>query len=142
VFGFLASDRQDLGAALNELATALGQVQGFISSNRSLIKSNVSKLASITKVLVRERASLAETLDVAPLAVDNVINAYNATTHTLVGRGDLNELSMGPGAQQPGAAGPAGAVPLPASELRSLPPLPLPAVGLYGTPQAALAGGH
>jgi phospholipid/cholesterol/gamma-HCH transport system substrate-binding protein len=139
VFGFLASDRQDLGAALNQLATALGQVQGFISSNRSLIKSNVSKLASITHILVRERASLAEALDVAPLAVDNVVNAYDATTRTLNGRGDLNELSMGQGASSQagaGATGPAGAVPLPASELRSLPPLPLPAVGLYGTPRA------
>jgi phospholipid/cholesterol/gamma-HCH transport system substrate-binding protein len=144
VFGFLASDRQDLGAALNELATALGQVQGFISSNRSLIKSNVSKLASITHILVRERASLAETLDVAPLATDNVVNAYDATTRTLNGRGDLNELSMGQGATSQagaGAPGPAGAVPLPASVLRALPPLPLPAVGLYGTPQA-LPGGR
>jgi phospholipid/cholesterol/gamma-HCH transport system substrate-binding protein len=150
VFGFLAADRQDLGAALNQLATALGQVQGFIATNRSLITSNVTKLATITSILVRERASLAETLDVAPLAVDNVVNAYNATTRTLNGRGDLNELSMGPGAQQAGAAslpaagppGPAGAVPLPPSSLGKLPPLPLPAVGLYGTPQAALGGGR
>jgi phospholipid/cholesterol/gamma-HCH transport system substrate-binding protein len=150
VSSFLASDRQDLGAALSELATALGQVQTFVADNRSLIKSNVTKLASITHILVKERASLAETLDVAPLAVDNVVNAYNATTHTLDGRGDLNELSMGSGAgqvsaaPQPGAgtAGPAGSVSLPVSELRKLPPLPLPAVGLYGTPQAALAGGR
>jgi phospholipid/cholesterol/gamma-HCH transport system substrate-binding protein len=150
VTGFLSSDRQNLAAALNQLATALGQVQGFIATNRSLITSNVTKLAAITHILVKERASLAETLDVAPLAVDNVVNAYNATTHTLTGRGDLNELSMGPGAQQlgatapvgAGAAGPAGAVPLPPSSLHKLPPLPLPAVGLYGTPEAALAGGR
>jgi len=150
VTGFLASDRQNLAAALSQLATALGQVQGFIATNRSLITSNVTKLAAITHILVKERASLAETLDVAPLAVDNVVNAYNATTHTLTGRGDLNELSMGPGAQQLGAttpvgagtAGPAGAVPLPPSSLHKLPPLPLPAVGLYGTPEAALAGGR
>src|SRR5215469_7651350 len=150
VSGFLAADRQDLAAALNQLATALGQVQGFIANNRSLITSNVTKLASLTHILVKERASLAETLDVAPLAVDNVVNAYNATTCTLTGRGDLNELSMGPGAQQlgatapvgAGASGPAGAVPLPPSSLRKLPPLPLPAVGLYGTPEAALAGGR
>ncbi len=150
VTGFLASDRQNLAAALSQLATALGQVQGFIATNRSLITSNVTKLAAITHILVKERASLAETLDVAPLAVDNVVNAYNATTHTLTGRGDLNELSMGPGARQLGAttpagagtAGPAGAVPLPPSSLHKLPPLPLPAVGLYGTPEAALAGGR
>ena len=150
VTGFLASDRQNLAAALSQLATALGQVQSFIATNRSLITSNVTKLAAITHILVKERASLAETLDVAPLAVDNVVNAYNATNRTLTGRGNLNELSMGPGAQQlgatapvgAGAAGPAGAVPLPPSSLHKLPPLPLPAVGLYGTPEAALAGGR
>src|SRR5215470_250691 len=150
VTGFLASDRQNLAATLSQLATALGQVQSFIATNRSLITSNVTKLAAITHILVKERASLAETLDVAPLAVDNVVNAYNATNRTLTGRGNLNELSMGPGAQQlgatapvgAGAAGPAGAVPLPPSSLHKLPPLPLPAVGLYGTPEAALAGGR
>jgi phospholipid/cholesterol/gamma-HCH transport system substrate-binding protein len=157
VSSFLASDRQDLGAALSDLATALGQVQGFIADNRGLITSNVTKLASITKILVDERASLAETLDDAPLAVDNVVNAYDATNHTLDGRGDLNELSMGKsgrelgftpnltGSAAPGTAGvqgPSGAVPLPASEIRTLPPLPLPAVGLYGTPQAVNAGGR
>jgi virulence factor Mce-like protein len=145
VSGFLASDRQDLGTALNELATALGQVQTFIADNRGLIKSNVTKLAQITAILVKERASLAETLDAAPLAVDNVLNAYDATNRTLDGRGDLNELSMAPGAStsvSTGVLGPAGAVPLPSSALSALPPLPLPAVGLYGTPQAATAGGR
>ena len=60
VFGFLASDRQDLGGALHELSIALGQVQGFIANNRGLIKTNVTKLAAITQILVDERASLAE----------------------------------------------------------------------------------
>jgi phospholipid/cholesterol/gamma-HCH transport system substrate-binding protein len=152
VSGFLAADRQDLGAALNQLATALGQVQGFIANNRSLLKSNITRLASITKILVDERASLTEAVNTIPLAVDNVVNAYDSTNKTLDGRGDLNELSMGPGAHDlqaitsggtgAGSAGPAGAVPLSPSALRAVPPLPLPAVGLYGTPEAALAGGR
>jgi len=152
VSGFLASDRQDLGAALNELATALGQVQGFIASNRSLLKSNVAKLAAITKILADERASLSEAVNTIPLAVDNVVNAYDSVNRTLDGRGNLNELSMGPGAHDlaaitpggtgAGSAGPTGAVPLSPSALRAVPPLPLPAVGLYGTPEAALAGGR
>src|SRR5262249_6219049 len=122
VSGFLASDRQDLGAALNELATALGQVQGFIASNRSLLKSNVAKLAAITKILADERASLSEAVNTIPLAVDNVVNAYDSVNRTLDGRGNLNELSMGPGAHDlaaitpggtgAGSAGPAAAVPL------------------------------
>jgi ABC-type transporter Mla subunit MlaD len=151
VTGFLASDRTDLGAALHELSIALGQVQGFISGNRALIKSNVGKLASITKLLVEEKASLAEALNDIPLAADNVVNAYDSTNHTLDGRGDLNELSMGPGAGDltaitpggtgTGSSGPAGAVPLSSSALRAVPPLPLPAVGLYGTPRALAGGG-
>jgi phospholipid/cholesterol/gamma-HCH transport system substrate-binding protein len=152
VSGFLAADRQNLGAALNLLATALGQVQGFIANNRSLLKSNITKLASITKILADEKASLTEAVNTIPLAVDNVVNAYDSTNRTLDGRGNLNELSMGPGAHDlqaitsggtgAGGAGPAGAVPLSPSALRAVPPLPLPAVGLYGTPEAALAGGR
>jgi virulence factor Mce-like protein len=152
VSGFLASDRQDLGAALHELSIALGQVQGFIASNRGLIKSNVAKLAAITRLLVDERASLAEALDSIPLAADNVVNAYDSANRTLDGRGDLNELSMGPGANDlqaitpggsgAGSSGPAGAVPLSPSALRAVPPLPLPAVGLYGTTEAVQGGGR
>jgi len=152
VFGFLASDRQNLGAALHELSIALGLVQGFIANNRGLIKTNVAKLAAITKILADEKASLSEAVNTIPLAVDNVVNAYDATNHTLDGRGDLNELSMGPGTHAltaitaggtgTGGGGPAGAVPLSPWALRAVPPLPLPAVGLYGTPEAVQAGGR
>ena len=156
VSAFLAGDRQDLSAAISDLAVALGQIKSFIGSNRGLITANVTKLAAITSTLVRERASLAETLDVAPLAADNLINAYDATTHTLVGRGDLNELSMGKGAikgaatqaittadtQPGGPAAPPGSVPVPSAGSSLLPPLPLPAVGTeYATPQALMRGG-
>jgi phospholipid/cholesterol/gamma-HCH transport system substrate-binding protein len=152
VSGFLASDRQQLAGALHELAIALGQVQGFIAANRSLIKSNVAKLALVTHVLVAERASLAQALDTAPLAADNLVAAYDATHRTLDGRGDLNELSMGPAALTlsglpragiPGQGLPAGTVEVTMSERAALPPLPLPAVGpVFGTPQAILAGGR
>jgi phospholipid/cholesterol/gamma-HCH transport system substrate-binding protein len=92
VFGFLSGDRQELAGALDEMATALGQVKTFIADNRGLITSNLSKLASITQILVNERASLAQALDVLPLAVDNVVGAYDPASHTLAGRGDLREL--------------------------------------------------
>jgi phospholipid/cholesterol/gamma-HCH transport system substrate-binding protein len=92
----LADERGDLGAALSELATALGQVQGFIKDNREVLKSNVDKLASITQVLVNQRAALAETLDVAPLALGNLQNSYNAASGTLDTRANINELNQPP----------------------------------------------
>ena len=148
VSAFLASDRHDLAAAISELAVALGRVKSFIGGNRALLESNVRKLAAITSLLVRERASLAMALDVAPLAADNLVHAYNVSSRTLVGRGYLAELIRGnvpQGAfttsdtQPSGAMGPIGAVPVPLSVAGSLPPLPLPSAGpVYGTPAALL----
>jgi phospholipid/cholesterol/gamma-HCH transport system substrate-binding protein len=153
VSAFLASDRQDLSAAISQLAVALNQVKGFIGGNRTLIESNVSKLASITSLLVRERASLAEALNVAPLAADNLVGAYDAASRTLVSRGYLGELIRGnvtTGATAPfttadtqpaGQVAPLGSVAVPQSLTATLPPLPLPSAGtVYGTPQALLAG--
>ncbi|HEX3783955.1 MAG TPA: MCE family protein [Pseudonocardiaceae bacterium] len=159
VSGFLADDRQNLGLALNELADALGQVQSFISNNRGEIKSNVDKLASISQVLVDQRASLAEALDDAPLAVDNLLGAYDPTNHTLDGRGDLLELAPQSGptgkpsallASTPtcsyldvgsssldaacAAGGGNGLMPVGPTQQRALPELPLPTSGtVYGT---------
>lgn len=147
VTGFLSGDRQQLSAAISTLATALSQVQQFIANNRSLLTSNVNKLASITAILSSERASLAEALDTAPLAADNLLNAYDATTKTLDGRADLNEFSMTAAgtagdAASPGADAPAGSVAVLTTDIAGLPPLPLPSVGTeYSTPQALLACG-
>ncbi|MGO1056662.1 MCE family protein [Crossiella sp. CA198] len=93
---FLAAEREDLGAAVRELAGALMSVEGFIRDNREQLKSNVDKLASITKVLVDQRAALAEVLDVAPLALGNLQNTYNASSGTLDTRTNINELTRPP----------------------------------------------
>ena len=122
VTGLLAADRDELGAALRELAIALGQVRAFIRENRALLKEDVDKLASLTRVLVDQRASLAEAMDVLPLNATNLLNSYDPATRTLMGRGDLNEISMGPisgltGAPQtaPGSTPPSGPASGPAS---------------------------
>lgn len=95
VVGFFADNKDDLTGALEELGKALGQVKTFIEDNRGELKKNVDRLVPITRTLVEQRASLAEALDVAPLAAGNVVNAYNPDTRTLDGRANLNEISMG-----------------------------------------------
>lgn len=157
VSGFLNDDKDDLGTALKELGTALGQVKTFIEENRGSLKKSVSRLRPITDTLVEQRASLAEMLDDAPLAAGNLLNAYDPVHRTIDGRGNLNEISMngqlgGAGAASTagtatGAAGgvPAGAgldglVPIQPSQRKSLPTLPLPAVGdVYGSPSRTAA---
>jgi virulence factor Mce-like protein len=171
VTGFLAGDRQALAGALSNLSTALGQVQSFIANNRNLITSNVTKLAAITKILVNERASLAQVVDNAPLAVDNVLGAYDPVHQTLSGRGNLLELEAKQGASAAAsppvspfcavtraAAGSSGSlgslcrrqqsaaagalVPVSPAQQAGLPPLPLPAVGpVYGSGGAVRGSG-
>jgi phospholipid/cholesterol/gamma-HCH transport system substrate-binding protein len=93
---FLASERTNLAQAVQQLAISLESVQQFIKDNRARIKTNVDKLTTITQVLVDERAALAEVLDVAPLALSNVVNTYNASSGTLDARADLNDLTQPP----------------------------------------------
>ncbi|WP_107498661.1 MCE family protein [Actinacidiphila yeochonensis] len=145
VSSFLADDSQDLGGALRQLSTSLDQVKTFIQDNRAKLRTGVDKLTPITQTLVDQRASLAELLDDAPLAADNLMNAYDPATGTLDGRADLNELSMGSAAASSSAAGTAagtasGTAPAaapagmaPRAQGAGALPLPLPAVGtVYG----------
>lgn len=85
----LAANKGELAEALNSLGGALADIQDFIHQNRALIKSNVDNLAVTTQTLADQRKSLAETLDVAPLAVSNVLNAIDPKTGRLIGRGNL-----------------------------------------------------
>jgi phospholipid/cholesterol/gamma-HCH transport system substrate-binding protein len=96
VSAFLADERGDLAAAVQQLGVALGAVQQFIDDNRGRLRSNVDKLASVTQVLVDQRAALSEVLDIAPVALSNIINSYNGSSGTLDARADLNELSQPP----------------------------------------------
>ncbi|MCL7429108.1 MCE family protein [Streptomyces sp. YS415] len=95
VVGYFADNKDDLAGALEELGTALGQVKTFIKDNRGELKENVERLVPITQTLVRQRTSLAEALDVAPLAADNLVGAYDPDTGMIDGRANLNEISMG-----------------------------------------------
>ncbi|MFI0722902.1 MCE family protein [Streptomyces sp. NPDC021224] len=132
VTGFLAADKEDLGAALSTLATALGQVKSFIDTNRGRLKTSIDQLQPITQTLVDQRASLAELLDTAPLAADNLLGAYNPGTRTIDGRTDINELSLG-GGTHPASSTSAARTKSPATDL----PLPFPATGTTTTEGAA-----
>ena len=76
--GFLASERGNLSGVLQVLPPALEDVASFVRDNRDGLHTDVSKLASITDILVRQQKALTETFDVAPLALGNLTNSYNA----------------------------------------------------------------
>ena len=79
----LEAERADLATAVQQLSIALGEVAAFVRENKDDLTANVSDLASVTGVLVKQRAALEEFLDVAPTALSNLQLAYNPQTGTL-----------------------------------------------------------
>ncbi|MBJ8347951.1 MCE family protein [Antrihabitans sp. YC2-6] len=89
---FLAGERTDLGAALNLLSVALGDVARFVDDNRQLIESNASGLVSLTQTLADRRDDIAKALPVMPVALSNLVNVHNAESGTLDMRADFTDL--------------------------------------------------
>jgi virulence factor Mce-like protein len=90
----LANDKQTFGEAMQQLGTALSLVQTFIQDNRDKLSINVTKLDAVAQTLAEEQASLQKTLTAAPLLLQNFINAYDSKDNVLLGRADLNELTV------------------------------------------------
>ncbi|MGN6251788.1 MAG: MCE family protein [Marmoricola sp.] len=88
----LASDRQELAAALSNLSTALIKVRGFVRDNRDALHTNISGLARVTDTIVKRRSALDETLRIAPAALNNLALAYDSNTGTLDTRDSVGEL--------------------------------------------------
>jgi len=93
VAGDLASERADLGGALHELGVALNSVSTFVKDNASKFHTDISGLTDITKLLVRQKASLNETLAVAPVALANLVHSYNPENGSLGTRSNLISLT-------------------------------------------------
>lgn len=96
VSDFLADERENFSATVKVLGSTLGKVKKFIDDNKDRLRSNVDKLSNVTKVLVEQRSSLMEILDVAPVALNNLINTYNGSTGALDARSNFNELAQPP----------------------------------------------
>ena len=88
----LASDRQELAAALHNLSIAMVAVRGFVKDNRASLTSNIKGLTRLSNTLVKRRSSLNEILHAAPAALNNLAIAYNSTSGTLDTRDNIGEL--------------------------------------------------
>ncbi len=84
-------ERADLSAALRNLGVAMQQVSGFVRENKTALSKNIKGLDRISKILVKQRAALDETLRVAPTALTNLFHTYNPETGTLDTRTNIGE---------------------------------------------------
>lgn len=94
VTDYLAEDRDDLADAIANLGDSLSVLDDFIKDNRGNLQTSVDNLIGPTQVLVKQKKSLEEAVQLIPLALQNFLNAYNPATKTLDGRGNLNEVSI------------------------------------------------
>ncbi|ATI34167.1 mammalian cell entry protein [Rhodococcus sp. H-CA8f] len=84
--GFLAGERDDLGAALNQLSIALGDVAKFVADNRDQLVQTTEGLVEPTQTLANNKEALANTLTMLPLAISNLVNSYDAESGVLASR--------------------------------------------------------
>lgn len=89
----LADERSDFAAVLQNLSVALTDVRGFVADNKDILSTNIQGLNQISKVLVKNRAALDESLKDAPVALNNLALAYNQTAGTLDTRANLGEVA-------------------------------------------------
>jgi len=88
----LSGERQELVSSLDNLGSALGEVQDFVETNEAVLGRDIRKLNRVAKVLVKQRGNLAEVLDTAPLALNNLYLAYNPQAGTLDTNANIGNL--------------------------------------------------
>lgn len=89
--GLLADEREELAAVLQNLSVAMTEVRTFVAENKQALSTNIKGLNQISKVFVKNRKALEESLRYAPNALNNLALAYNETTGTLDTRANIGE---------------------------------------------------
>jgi phospholipid/cholesterol/gamma-HCH transport system substrate-binding protein len=92
----LAAEREDLGAALANLSTALQLVNSFVAENRTTLTRDIHKLTTVTNVLTREKEAIKQVIDTAPFALINLALAGDPKAKTLDTKADLDRPLVNP----------------------------------------------
>lgn len=93
VAAFLASERGELSQALQNMATAFGTVDTFVTQNQALLITNVSQLAKITTTLATQRAELNRLLRILPVAASNMARTWDPINQSIRARSNEAELT-------------------------------------------------
>jgi phospholipid/cholesterol/gamma-HCH transport system substrate-binding protein len=82
----LVTERVEIQKALHAVATSVGTVKNFVHDNRQALVTDLAELTNVLKTINSERDSLDAGLDVAPVAMDNLVLAYNTPSGTIGSR--------------------------------------------------------
>ncbi|MET3961283.1 phospholipid/cholesterol/gamma-HCH transport system substrate-binding protein [Marmoricola sp. OAE513] len=89
--GLLADERGDLAKVLKNLSVAMTEIRSFVAENKAALSTNIKGLNQISKVFVKNRKQLEESLTYAPAALNNLALTYNETAGTLDTRANIGE---------------------------------------------------
>lgn len=93
VTALLANDPNEIGAAVDDVNTAIGDVKGFLTTNRESLGVLSDKAASITTAIGQSLDDLKQTLHVAPNAFGNFVNIYEPAHGSMTGIVSANQFS-------------------------------------------------
>jgi phospholipid/cholesterol/gamma-HCH transport system substrate-binding protein len=82
----LADERQELSAALASVADAVSVVESFVRDNRKALVTDIEKLTRVVKNINSEKESIDDALTVAPVAMGNLILAFDAQSSSVGSR--------------------------------------------------------
>ncbi|MBB1017668.1 MCE family protein [Dietzia sp. DQ11-71] len=88
----VAGQREDLQGALAELSYALADVARVVRDNQDVIRSNADRLVRLSQITADQRGDIEEILKTAPLALSNLIGAYDPEAGLLSLRLGIPEL--------------------------------------------------
>jgi phospholipid/cholesterol/gamma-HCH transport system substrate-binding protein len=85
VTGLLADDPNEVGQAVTDLNTAVGDARDFIADNREALGTTSDKLAEVTTAVDQIRDDVKQALHVFPTSLANFINIYQPAHGAVVG---------------------------------------------------------
>jgi phospholipid/cholesterol/gamma-HCH transport system substrate-binding protein len=85
VTGLLADDPNEVGRAVADLNTAVGEARDFIADNREALGTTSDKLAEVTTAVDQIQDDVKQALHVFPTSLANFINIYQPAHGAVVG---------------------------------------------------------
>ena len=92
----LNSERDEIGHVLRALRDTLEEMTEFSKENRGAVKASVEEVTTLLQTTLRTRADLAETVEVMPLATDNIARALSPDNRIWVRTNIFQLTPLGP----------------------------------------------
>lgn len=93
VSALLADDPHEVGRAVDDLNTAVGDVQSFVADNRETVGTTFDKLTSVSQALVDSTDDLKQYLHLAPGTLQGLSNIYQPAQAALSTAPVVNNLA-------------------------------------------------